>query len=238
MSADISLYNTHPDEYNDIQNLRPDYKKAIEMTVELAIKYMHGKNSISIADFCGGTGAITKKIADIINIDKAKIVDTNQEFLNIAERADIKTKKLETACSDILDIKLDREYDLILSIFAYHHIPDDKKEKYLKQVVDGLKESGILILTEIYLPNKKITLNYYHKLLDEMSEKSPILEKFITETAESTDYEFKVSRGFADRQMTELGLTEIECIKIWPLDNTLDKDIGTFVQIFKNTNKS
>ncbi|HZJ40935.1 MAG TPA: class I SAM-dependent methyltransferase, partial [Candidatus Saccharimonadales bacterium] len=162
MSADISLYNTHPNKYNDIQNLRPDYKKAIETTVELAIKYMDGKNAVSIADFCGGTGAITKKIADIINIDKAKIIDINQDFLNIAQKADIKVKKLEASCSDILDIKLDKEYDLILSVFAYHHVPDDKKEKYLKQVLDGLKKNGILVLTEIYLPNKEITLEYYH----------------------------------------------------------------------------
>lgn len=90
-----------------------------------------------------------------------------------------------------------------------------------------------MILTEIYLPNQNLTTQYYKKLLDEIPTKNPLLENFLTETANSTDFEFKVSKEFAAKQLQLLGFKEIESVKIWPLDKTFDDSIGTFVQVFK-----
>ena len=233
MTSDIKLYTKNPDKYSEIQNLRPDYRIAIEKTVALATKYLKDRNKISVADFCGGIGNVTRKIADSIPIAKATIIDINKEFLNIAESSSIKSEKLETIHSDILEVKLEKEFDLILSVFAYHHVTDDKKEKYLKIAMDGLRNNGFLVLTEIYVPNQDLTVQYYKKLLNEIPTKNQLLEKFLMETANSTDFEFKVSKKFADEQLKDLGFKEVESVKIWPLDKTFSGDIGTFVQVFK-----
>jgi len=233
MSSDIHLYNLHPEKYSELQNLRPDYKSAIDVTVSLAIKHLKNRNEISVADFCGGIGNVTKKIAENMPVSKASIIDINKEFLNIAELSGIKVKELETINSDILNVKLKKDFDLILSVFSYHHVTDDKKEKYLEIALNGLREDGFLILTEIYLPDQDITKQYYRKLLDEIPTKNSLLENFLTETANSTSFEYKVSKEFAARQLEMLGFKEIESVKIWPLDNTFDENIGTFVQVFR-----
>jgi len=234
MSLDINLYAEHPDKYIELQNLRPDYHAAIEKTVFLSLKYLKNKEKISIADFCGGIGNVTKKISKQTPISKATIIDINKEFLNIAESSGIEAEILEALHSDIIDIKLKKEFDLILLVFAYHHIPDDKKRKYLNIALDGLKENGLLVLTEIYLPNQYITKKYYEKLLEEIPVKNLLLENFLQETADSTEFEFKVAKEFADKELKSLGFREIESIRIWPLDKTFDSNIGTFVQIFTN----
>jgi len=231
--SNINLYTENPEKYDELQNLRPDYRKAIEITIDLAVNYLNSRSNIFIADFCGGIGNVTKKIAEKLPISKALIIDINKEFIEIAKSSGIKAENLETIHSDILDINLVKEYDLILSVFAYHHVPDDKKEKYLKIALSGLKEDGLLILTEIYLPNQELTNDYYKKLLEEISNKNPLLEDFLNQTANSTNFEFKVSKEYADKQLKSLGFKEIVSIKIWPLDKTFDENVGTFVQIFR-----
>lgn len=233
MIADIELYNATPEEYDRVQNMRPDYRGAINTTVDLAAKYTQGKESIDLADFCGGTGMFTKKVADRVNVSTALIIDINQEFLKIAKASGMKVKNLRILHSDIIDAKLQKEFDLVLSVFAYHHVSDDRKERYLRNVLDGLKEGGILILTEIYLPNHTTIINYYDKLLAEIPDKNPALIKFLTETARSTNSEFKVSKEFADRQLSALSFKILETVKIWPLDDSFPQDVGTFVQILQ-----
>lgn len=58
-----------------------------------------------MVDFCGGISNVTRKIAEHLPVSNATIIDIDEEFLNIAQSSGIKTKKLETVHSDILDCK-------------------------------------------------------------------------------------------------------------------------------------
>lgn len=231
--SDIGIYTENPEKYMELQNMRPDYRVAIEQTISLVQKYLDGKGPITLVDFCGGIGNVTRKVSESLPVAQATIVDINGEFLKIAQSSGIKAEQLETIHSDVLETHLGKESDLVLSVFAYHHLPDDKKEKYLKIALENLKEGGILVLTEIYIPNKELTKEYYKKLLRKIPSKNPFLEKFLTETAESADFEFKVSKEFADKQLKSVGFQELESVKIWPLDGDFSEDIGTFVQVFR-----
>jgi ubiquinone/menaquinone biosynthesis C-methylase UbiE len=232
VKQDIELYEVHPEEYLKIQSKRPDYRDSIQKTVELAVTYGKEKKKIAIVDFCGGIGQVTGKIAQKVPVARAHIIDINEDFLKIARSLQIKVDQLETTCSDIREVNLKKEYDLVLSVFAYHHVPDVDKTLYLSKVRDALKNDGQLVLTEIYLPDEKTTLSYYEKLLREIPEKNELLEKFLKQTAMSKDFEFKVSKEFAAKQLADLGFKEVESVKIWPLDNSFPADIGTFVQVF------
>ena len=55
-TQDIDLYEKNPAEYDRIQNLRPDYKQAVEKTVQYVAGHITKLAPISVADFCGGTG--------------------------------------------------------------------------------------------------------------------------------------------------------------------------------------
>lgn len=233
--VDINVY-TEVNKYEKFQFLRPDYVKAISTSLRLAKKYTKELHQIVLSDFCCGTGSNTKKFAQLIGgIKKAILIDINKKFLKIAKSSRIKTETLETINKNILEFKPKEKSDIILSIFAYHHIQDKEKEIYVKKIKESLNNNGILILTEIYLPTKELCLKYYNKLFNQIPKKKviPGLKEFLKQTAESTDFEFKVSKDFADKQFEGARFTKIEEIKIWPLDTYFKKDIGTFVQVYK-----
>ncbi len=54
--SDIDLYTIHPDHYDKLQQMRPDYVGAQQAFMDLAYKYLEGKERVSLVDFCGGVG--------------------------------------------------------------------------------------------------------------------------------------------------------------------------------------
>lgn len=232
--SDIDLYEKSPESYEEIQNSRPDYIASLEAMRELTRKYI-GNKRVLLADFCCGTGKNTRLLIGDIDIQKAVLIDINESFIRTIEETFKDDKRFIFIKSDILTAQFTHNFDVVLSMFAYHHVRDVEKEKYVQQVVDALKEGSILILGEIYVPNKETGIKYYEKLLNEIgnSNKKSEIEKFLRQTARSETFEFKVSKQFADLQLTEKGFELLESRKIWPKDNELGEDVGMYVEAWK-----
>ncbi|MEI6773278.1 MAG: hypothetical protein WCL18_00110 [bacterium] len=62
----INVYQ-EVDKYEKFQYLRPDYAKAILVSLDLAKKYTENLSEIVVSDFCCGTGSNTRKLAEKIN---------------------------------------------------------------------------------------------------------------------------------------------------------------------------
>jgi len=230
--TDIDAYIEF-ERYMKFQHCRPDYNGAILQSLKFAKEYVKRKDVV-VGDFCCGTGSNTKMFADIVgNVRKSVLIDINKGFLEIAQNSKIKTKELVIHHNDILDVKLEKDCDMVFSIFAYHHIPDSRKPRYISQIKNCLKKGGILILAEIYFDKKSQCLEYYDKLLKKIPKNRKIagLGKFLEQTAKSNGFEFKVSKKFADTQFKQHGFKLIEEIKIWPKGP--DSDLGTFVQVYR-----
>lgn len=237
--SDIDLYQSTPEKYNEYQHMRPDYYRAIDRAVELAAEKLKEKGSnVCIADFCSGTGLNTFDLAQKLGgIKKATLIDINQNFLEQAKASQIKAETVETICSNILEAPITMGYDCVLSLFAYHHVTDDQKQRFIDQVKRALNPAGIFVLGEIYMPDRPTTIAYYEKLIQSIPEekRSVGLIAFLEQTARSMDFEFKIPKSFATNQLTSSGFTCIVEEKIWPNDDTLGKDAGTFIQIWKLT---
>ena len=238
--SDIVLYEKEADQYDELQNKRPDYVSAIKTFVEVSSRYLAKKKDLIIADFCCGTGKnsllLSKKVGPF---KKVTLIDVNEVFLEIAKKSKINTKELVLIKSDILKADLISEYDGVISLFAYHHVPDNDKQTYIKQVQTSLKSGGLLFLGEIYLPDKKVTWEYYTRLIKAIprEDRSNTLDTFLNQTAESGDFEFKVSQYFAYSQLKNMGFTLLESKKIWPLENLFGNDVGMFFEIWKLNQK-
>lgn len=233
--TDIDVYEKSTGLYEDLQERRPDYVGARKVLINLVSTYLKGKNNIIIADFCCGTGNNTKMIADRFSVVKATLVDINDKFLQIAKGSGINVVEIETVKSDILKVNLKPEHDLVISMFAYHHVPDSDKNRFISVTKDALKPNGILLLGEIYSPDRPTTLAYYEHLLNSIQSylRTPELEKFLKQTALSDDFEHKVSRDFAHKQLIEAGFKMLDEFKVWPSDETFNKDVGTFVEAWQ-----
>lgn len=231
----IDLYTIHPDHYDRLQHLRPDYVGAQQAFVDFAHKYLGDKKGISIVDFCSGIGKDTRLVCDRISVDSARLIDVNGDFLKIANEKGIRAANVQLIQSDILNADVGHGADTVISMFAYHHVRDDDKAAYIEKVKDALKPGGILLLGEIYSPDPKTTLEYYDHLIRSIpaAAKNEELRTFLEQTAKSDDFEFKVSRKFAHDQLTAAGLELLESKKIWPIDNTFSDDVGTFVEVWR-----
>jgi SAM-dependent methyltransferase len=233
--TDIDLYTESANKYEELQEKRPDYSAARRAFYDLAVAQFKNQGPISVTDFCSGTGNNTKLLSEHLPIEKAAPIDINKEFLEIALHSGIKAKEVITIQSDILTAALAPEYDLVISMFAYHHVPDADKGKYVEAVKCELKPGGVLLLGEIYSPDKATTLSYYSHLYEAIpvGERSLELEKFLKQTAESDEFEYKVSRAFAYDQLRAAGFTLLSATKIWPTDKTFAEDVGTWVEVWK-----
>ncbi len=232
--SDIELYNKSTDIYEDLQERRPDYVGARKAFISLAEKYLQGKEDLTAADFCCGTGNNTMLISQKLCVKEAMLVDINKHFLQIAKDSKLPIKNIKFIESDILNLKPVLKCDVVISMFAYHHVSNDTKEKYIEICKDTLKTGGILILGEIYSPNPQITVEYYEHLLSSInsSNRTPELEKFLRQTAKSDDFEYKVSKDFAHVQLSNAGFELLEGVKIWPA-TYFHGDVGTFVEIWQ-----
>jgi ubiquinone/menaquinone biosynthesis C-methylase UbiE len=210
--TDILAYNK-AENYMRFQERRPDYVHAIDTSLELARKYTKGKTQMVMADFCCGTGSNTLEFAASVGgIAKVILIDINERFLDIAKSSGIQSKSIETKNENILTAILKKECDLVLSIFAYHHVEDKEKQKYVEQIKTALMTGGILVLTEIYLKDQDACIAYYKNLYNAIpsNKRIPGLKEFLLQTARSQDFEFKVTKEFADNQFTKSGFKKLE----------------------------
>lgn len=232
---DIELYKKSADKYEDLQNRRPDYVAAREVFIDFAFEYLKDKKQLVVADFCCGTGSNSVLISQKLSLKKVALIDINKQFLDIAVKSGIKALEVLPIQSDVLGVDLKSEYDLVISMFAYHHVPDKDKAKYIEIVRNSIKPGGILLLGEIYSPDKQTTLAYYNHLIKSIPEndKTPELEKFLKQTAKSDDFEYKVSQKFAHDQLIAAGFSLLNSQKIWSKYSKFPDDFGTFTEVWE-----
>jgi len=232
---DIDLYTQSPDQYDLLQELRPDYIEAIEACLTLASQYSRN-GDIRLLDLCCGTGANSLKLSKMHPLTKVELVDINGEFLNMAASSGIVTQELSIVKEDVRHYRPIKEYNLVLSIFAYHHLPDRDKGAYIDRIAGALRQDGIVLLAEIFFRDKASEKSYYEHLIQAIpnDKRSHELTKFLEQTANSDDFEFKVPKSFADIQFRQRNFRLIEERKIWP--QTKDEN-GTYVQVYSLMNK-
>ena len=232
--SDIDLYLDSVASYENLQNRRPDYPLAQKAFFDLVSIKFKGRQNINVADFCCGTGNNTKLVGDHFLINKSSLIDINEKFLDIARNSHIRALDLVTLESDILKVELRPEHDLVISMFAYHHVTDSDKAKYIRIAKDALKKGGILLVGEIYIPDKETTIIYYEELINEtpFNLRTPEYERFLRQTAASDQFEYKVSREFAHNQLNDAGfqLAPEDAFMIWPKDKRFGQDVGMFVE--------
>ncbi|MCK4866176.1 MAG: class I SAM-dependent methyltransferase [Gammaproteobacteria bacterium] len=101
--------------------------------------------SMHVMDFGAGTGLITSKVAS--QVDKITAVDVSQSMLDQLVAKEELKGKVDAVCQDITTSSLDKEFDLIVSAMAMHHVEDT--DKMLQCFADHLKSGAKVALADL-----------------------------------------------------------------------------------------
>ncbi|MGI5085074.1 class I SAM-dependent methyltransferase [Treponema putidum] len=133
-------------EISDEENVYPfaGYKKVLSTVYEKVRK----QNPKDILDIGFGTAILTKKLYD----DGYNIygIDFSNEMIKKAKQKMPNAELLQFDFTGGLPKEFEqKQFDVILSTYAIHHIDDDAKKSYILKLLKSLKPNGILIFGDV-----------------------------------------------------------------------------------------
>ena len=139
-------------EISDEENVYPfaGYKKVLSTVYEKTRK----QNPKNILDIGFGTGILAKKLYD----DGYNIygIDFSNEMLKKAKQKMPNAELLQFDFTDGLPKEFEqKQFDVILSTYAIHHIDDEAKKSYILKLLKSLNPKGILIFGDVAFETEK-----------------------------------------------------------------------------------
>lgn len=133
-------------EISDEENVYPfaGYKKVLG-TVYEKIRHQNAKDTLDIGF---GTGILTKKLYD----DGYNIcgIDFSIEMIKKAKQKMPNAELLQFDFADGLPKEFAaKQFDVIISTYAIHHIDDEAKKSYILRLLKSLKPKGIIIFGDV-----------------------------------------------------------------------------------------
>ncbi len=123
-----------------------DMKQKLSKGIGSAIlKSIHLSEAMHVMDFGAGTGLISSHLAS--KVKRITAVDISPAMLEqLAAKPELKGK-VETVCQDIIKQPLGRQFDLIVSAMAMHHVLDTTL--MLQRFAEHLEAGGQIALADL-----------------------------------------------------------------------------------------
>ena len=109
------------------------------------IKNVELNEQMQVLDFGAGTGLISSQIAP--HVEKITAVDISQSMLDKLTAKPEITDKVQPLCQDITVKPTGKEYDLIMSAMAMHHVEDT--DNLVKRFYEHLKAGAKIALADL-----------------------------------------------------------------------------------------
>lgn len=102
-------------------------------------------SKMHVLDFGAGTGLISSQIAPYV--EKITAVDISQSMLDKLIEKQGSTDNVQTLCQDITIEPIGKQYDLIMSAMAMHHV--ENTDNLVKRFSDHLKPGAKIALADL-----------------------------------------------------------------------------------------
>lgn len=129
-------------------------------TIEHVIREIRGnKNTKSIVDVGCGDGRLTREIKSSFPECTVTGVDYSQRAINLAVAMNQDLPEIDFIAQDIINKRLNKQYDAAILMEVYEHIPLDQTNEFLIGIRSCLKSDGVLYLT---VPHQNKPIEYKH----------------------------------------------------------------------------
>lgn len=221
-------YMKKSDLYDRVLGDFPYAERTFKKMAEIAQEIANQKGNLEVLEYGFGTGLLTIKIARLKKVSKLTGLDPSKDFFQKATQRLKSSKKVRLLCRDALLYIHPQKVDLILASFTYHHIPDSQKLAFLKSAVRNLKNNGLIIIGDEFLPpfktkSKKIAAikKFYRYFTDYLKRKKASKETLaafqdsLEESLKGVE-EYKTSLAVFRAQLHKLDLKIEKMIPIYP----------------------
>ena len=138
-------FRTHwPDYDRQIRASIPFYDASFDLLVDVLVQ--SGQRPARILDLGVGTGNLAARL--LVAFPEANLtgVDLNPEFLRAAEkRLEPHLRQVRLVKGDVEQFDFGSNYDLVVSAFMFHHVPDDVKRRSYANALSCLNEGGYFV---------------------------------------------------------------------------------------------
>lgn len=208
------------DEFEQGQKKDVKYNEMLRKTVRIATKYCGGAKTV--LEVGAGTGLLTEHLVNAYPDSTLIITEPDLRFLKRAREKlnDNRNVKLIQARAEYYE---GERVDLIIGAEVYHHIPDDLKKRFFKNLHKHLKTGGSLILGDNFLPYYRregdrikalhIFFKPYIKAKDMKGEPSKIFSEAM-HCCEEGRVEYKTCRAVMEKSAIAAGFKIVEYIEL------------------------
>jgi tRNA (cmo5U34)-methyltransferase len=129
-----SAFNAIIEYYDDwMKKALPNYSEIFRTAQEL-IPFETAK-PIDVLDLGAGTGLFSKHVSEKYTGARFVLYDVADEMLDVArERFRGHPEQFEFTIGDYRQLKVAREFDLVVSSLSIHHLAHDEKQKLFRKI--------------------------------------------------------------------------------------------------------
>lgn len=129
------------------------------MLIKMIKKKLGHKKPIKILEVGAGVGTATLDFSKSFNFSLYTVTDVSEPYLNVASKRlnDSRFKFVQTAAESLPFA--DEEYDLFFSVYLFHELPSNIREKVLSESRRVLKKGGILAICDSLQKDDEPKLN-------------------------------------------------------------------------------
>ena len=114
-----------------------------------------------ILDLGSGSGLIVNKIESYVS--KIVCVELFEEFSKFIK----KSNKIKVINANLLDFKIDRQFDIVTAFGVMHHFDEGEVAKIYKKCLSMVKDGGVLVVKNQFGVNEKVVVDGFSKDLGE-----------------------------------------------------------------------
>ena len=197
--------------YDDIVTFFPEFRLMINQIAHSA--------SGDVLEIGVGTGLLTKKLLDNLHISELELIEPSAKFMR---KFPEKFPGLDVKQCDGLDYKGNKPYNTIVMSLVYHHVKDEDKLNFLKNMYENLSQKGRLIIGDMFIPyyaseiERDYSLRKFHDSRIKRINNTQIREIEIQalEDGLRRDGEWKTSYEILENQVKKIGFSNVSNINV------------------------
>jgi tRNA (cmo5U34)-methyltransferase len=206
-------FNSSINYYDDwMRKALPNYEDIFKTALELI--HFAPAMPMDVLDLGAGTGLFSKHVFEKYPNARFLLYDLADQMIEVAkDRFRSDPKQFEFHIGDYRTLRIEHEYDLVISSLSIHHLADKDKRKLFRSVFDILRKPGIFInIDQIRGETAFLRDLYWNHWLSQVQRAESSEDRIQESISRRTKYDRDSLLKDQLQWLTEAGFMNVDCI--------------------------